>query len=1087
MQLTLPVYVERITDEQRHYYTARPVFFASESERDEREDRALRELGLRLQRELAKLAIDPDHSELIPLSWCPPHTGKNLTLRIAGRKRSVEGKVFAVVFESAGRRLVLVPKAERICFEWPQGVTLEERTQAVLTQQFRRLEKEAGELVSPELWLSGAQPHLAMLDISLTNDQRLEAESSSLLSLGGEKPVNGAEELEKTGRCLNRLYPNDLMRARLREAEVEQLSGWFTDLKGRRPMVVLVGKPGAGKTTVIHECLRRRLDRPDNEAQTRGQFHLISPQRVISGMSYLGQWEERWLAILTHMARRGDVLVLDDLPGLFEAGKSSGSELTLGHLLKARQEHDPVAILAEATPEAWGRLRETDRAFASMFHVIQVRETSDTDTMRILVRTVQELETETAATFGTDTVNAVLRLQRRFARGRAFPGKGVEMLRAMTRTLEFEETIDADAAVRWFADRHGIRLDMLDSTSELSREELETFFTRRIMGQRDAVNAMIDLTLTAKAQINDPSKPLGSILFLGPTGTGKTECARALAEFVFGGEDRMLRFDLNEYGGADAAARLIGGGGRSGQLTSRVQRQPFSLLLFDEVEKAHPDVFDLLLQVLGEGRLTDATGRTADFCNCLIILTSNLGAGTARRTLGFGTPSGMDSSAYREAAEKFFRPEFFNRIDRVAGFHELRQEDIEALATRLAEKALDRQGVRARRVKLKLSPEAVKVLARNGFDPKYGARALRRAVEEHLVEPLARMLSEMPDNALMEATVTFDDAGKLAVSGIGRAQAAQKVDLPPSLTTDQINDVLDEADMLAEDAAAWLDDWSPPEEDGLTEDRAWYFSLRDEVAAIRQEIARMEDALEDASQQRARALASRKPVASVVEHDALHILPREVLAGLMDRLAAEAWSPRALAKIAAQAVPADAIAARALRLLFRARRLTALCRKEYAQRRRWAVWRWGGVWLQAPKKKTGTAKKKEPQWLHELGRPLTWWPWQVQAEDEKALVWTVDAFGDPAWMASACGVRALVKDQQLIPFGLACGPLESDAFASPAALPPDSKFSTGEVTRLHWGDCVLDLRTGLFFRDYREESGEMLMALWFGSAPEGTG
>ncbi len=227
----------------------------------------------------------------------------------------------------------------------------------------------------------------------------------------------------------------------------------------------------------------------------------------------------------------------------------------------------------------------------------------------------------------------------------------------------------------------------------------------------------------------------------------------------------MLRFDMNEFNGPDAADRLIGGFGRPGQLTGAVRRQPCGVLLLDEIEKAHPDIFDLLLQVLGEGRLTDAAGQTADFCNCIIILTSNLGSSAKRQVTGFQAAAMDDRQVYREAAEKFFRPEFFNRLDKVVPFSPLSREDIARLAGVLAQRALERPGLRARQLKVTVDVKTIQWLAERGFDARYGARALRRAVEEHLVEPLAAHLSvvNLDHPGPAEALVCVNDAGKIEV------------------------------------------------------------------------------------------------------------------------------------------------------------------------------------------------------------------------------------------------------------------------------------------------------------------------------------
>ena len=1033
LRLSIPVYVDHHRDESgKTRFRARPLFAPqwSEDETDVREDRALKRLGDTLRKSLNDEMLLPNHSGLLPWTFSPAASGQSVRLRIELRRQSFEGSFYVAVFEGASRRLALLPRGGGLTFEWPSGTRLEDELRRVLTEHLRKLEKEDETDFDPKPWLTGSQPHLTHISVVLSGSQRLPAPLSRRLSLGQEVAMNGGQELRKVGRCLDQLYPHDLQRALLRETEVKELLSWFSQRKSHTPMVLLVGRSKAGKTALIHECVRRRLETA--EIKKRGQFWLISPQRVISGMSYLGQWEQRWMAMLAEMRSERHVLVLDDLLGLFEAGKSSGSDLSLGHVLKARQEHEPVALLAEATPEAWGRLREIDRAFASMFQVIHVREMGEDDTLRVLIRTLQMLETQTPIKLAPEVLPLTLRLQTRYGRARAYPGKGVEMLSALAASFTDRFTqegqhpalpINGQDTLNWFAGRYGVRLNMIDATQSLTAETLKNFFAERIMGQSAAVAAMIETVLMARAQVNDAQRPLGSLLFLGPTGVGKTECAKALAEFVFGSEEKMLRFDLNEYTGGDAALRLIGSPGQSGLLTSRVRRQPFSLLLFDEVEKAHPDVFDLLLQVLGEGRLTDAQGKTVDFCNCLIILTSNIGAQTTRRRLGFDHAEVGDHEAYREAAEKFFRPEFFNRLDRIVPFHELRREDIQHLASSLSTRALNRQGLRDRRVEVRLDEASTSFLAQRGYDRDYGARALRRAIEAHLVEPLATQLMTWETSRAIRVHATLQD-GALRFDAEVHRQAAQKVALPTQLTPDELLDVLDEAYQRLDGVDAQLESWElDAGDEGISARRAWYYRLRDESNALREQLQNAETSVEALEKARKKAALSRgmKPFIEPLING-LRIFPVEGLSTLLNDLLDSDMAVSSVAIPLAKALPMTRSTGTVLLLLWRVRRLGFLVETPGITSQKW------------------TFLSPTKGWL----RP-----------------WSQDSFVD----------ALLEGDTTAILEGRGLGPIAESLVGVHASF--DSNLSlqsvaveeltlpSGEITHIRHGTHLLDLRTGL--------------------------
>ena len=355
--------------------------------------------------------------------------------------------------------------------------------------------------------------------------------------------------------------------------------------------------------------------------------------------------------------------------------------------------------------------------------------------------------------FAEDALEATLELTRRFEPYRALPGKAVRLLEETAQLLAAGESqpLGREEITQAFAVRSGMPILMLSDRIPLHTDEVRAFFEQRVLGQSEAVEAIVDLIAVIKAGLNDPDKPLSTMFFVGPTGVGKTELTKALAEFLFGGRDRVLRFDMGEYATGDAVARLTGSAWdrrSEGELTRRVRDQPFCVVLFDELEKAHPSVFDVLLPALGEGRLTDASGRTADLRNAIVVMTSNLAAERqGSGGIGFARPGNDGEQARRRAqlieeAEKFFRPEFFNRIDRVLTFDPLGEETIRKIARREIGKLLLREGITRRQLLVEIEPGVVDQLALAGFHPRYGARPLHREIERGVIRPLARLIVE---------------------------------------------------------------------------------------------------------------------------------------------------------------------------------------------------------------------------------------------------------------------------------------------------------------------------------------------------------
>ena len=760
-------------------YVARPLFFTQPTRRDDNLNRLLTKLTGDIVRKLELVAKINRQDEVAHWAFSPAMTHHRLPLTVELRRRQVKGKFLFVSFQHLDRRLAFTPSVPDLWFEVSRNERLEDRAKAVLDEHWCGIERDADDpdTVDPAANALAGKAWVQVVDVMARVPAVLpQFDPRAFLMIGGSQEPDGASELWRVGRCLDWLYPEELERAVLREPEVTELHRLLA-ANDRRPML-LVGPRQVGKTAIVHECVYRRVSERKRVHVQRENVWLIAPQRLISGMSYVGQWEGRLLAILKHARKKDHVLYFDDIIGLFLAGMTSQSTLSAAMVLKPYLEDREVRILGEITPEGLRVLRERDRGFADQFHILPVREPTSTETLRVLAGVQRRLEAKHACNFGLDVIPTAIDMQRRYERASAFPGKAAAVLtRLAVRAGAGEREHDDATAAKLrlanplggrplisrnevFADiaaKSGLSLAFLDPQVRLDRDEVRDQLSEHVIGQPAAAEALADVVSIAKARLNDPSRPLAAFLFLGPTGVGKTESAKAVAKVLFGDADRLVRFDLNEFNQPGAAARLVGTFSRpEGLLTAAIRRQPFAVILLDEIEKADPEVFDLLLQVLGEGRLTDALGRTADFTNAIIMLTSNLGVRDAEGRLGFGAKD--DSRAYVRAAEKFFRPEFFNRLDRVIPFRRLERADLAKIAQRLVDGVLGRSGFSQRNCVLNVTPDAMNRVIDAGYDPALGARAMKRAVERELTRPAAAKLTGLAPDEL--TIVTIRDAGE---------------------------------------------------------------------------------------------------------------------------------------------------------------------------------------------------------------------------------------------------------------------------------------------------------------------------------------
>ncbi len=513
-----------------------------------------------------------------------------------------------------------------------------------------------------------------------------------------------------------------------------------------RLSVAVIGRELVGKSALIETALG-----------AREQVYVTSGARLLAGQSCFGQWQERAHRVMKAAELLDAVLYFDDLADLFAA---RGSSEDVAGLMRPYLERRRVRIVGELTPEAADRQALSHVGFFSQLHQLKLEPLDAAATRRVLEAGAERRRPagpEGRPDVTAGAIAAAVELAERYLPYRAFPGKAVRLVDELLVTHAGDVDEGGERAPIGVAQVHeavsletGIPAFLLRDDRALKLEQVARAFGRRIVGQRPAVDRIAQTLCAVKARLQPAGRPLASLLFIGPTGVGKTEVARTLADFLFGSEERLLRFDMSEYMDRWAAERLIRGTDREdGLLTRRVRRQPFSVLLLDEIEKADGAVFDLLLQVMGEARLTDARGRTAYFHNTLLIMTSNLGAAHRRDRPGFRRGGGAATSQryYQQQVEEHFRPELVNRLDRVIAFEALSNPEVRQIAGLAARRFGERHGLRDRGIELDVAPEVLDRLAREAYDPAYGARRLYRHLEQHLVAPLASLLARLGTEA----------------------------------------------------------------------------------------------------------------------------------------------------------------------------------------------------------------------------------------------------------------------------------------------------------------------------------------------------
>jgi ATP-dependent Clp protease ATP-binding subunit ClpA/ATP-dependent Clp protease ATP-binding subunit ClpC len=574
--------------------------------------------------------------------------------------------------------------------------------------------------------------------------------------------------VDQTARAIDGTLPLGVPREGYR-AQLQRVLG------GKPRSTLLVGRPGSGRSTLLSRWVADRLEEDGwyIERNTDRIHHVwrLSGKRLVAGMMYMGDWEARLLQVVEEAREYKGVLWFDDLHLFGRLGVTRQSERSFADFFRGPIQRGDVAVIGTITREQLARLEDDAPSFAGLFTRIAVEPTTSRETAKLALAEVRRLESERPVELHPFLPRTVIELAGSLFPWTAMPGAAIELLRKLVVSRGPADPVTGSTdrpvlepadAVALAARETGLPEHLIRLDAPLDPVAVEAHFAARVIGQEEATATATELVLKVRAGLVDAARPLGVYLFTGPTGTGKTELATAMAEYLYGDARRLLRFDMSELSGGDAVARLIGDRwSPEGLLTQKIREQPFSVVLLDEIEKAHPSVLALLLQMFDEGRLTDAAGDVASFRHAAIVMTSNLGA-RAAAPIGFGDGTSAVMGEIAKAVREFFPPELWNRIDRIVPFKPLTPEVAAKVVDKELAKLMARRGLRERNVFVYAGRALRERAVAQAFDPRYGARTVKRWLEDQVASSLAEALSTAPPARLTVARLR-DEGGNVAV------------------------------------------------------------------------------------------------------------------------------------------------------------------------------------------------------------------------------------------------------------------------------------------------------------------------------------
>ena len=635
-----------------------------------------------------------------------------------------------------------------------------------------------------------------------------------------------------------------------RETEIERLAQILSRRKKNNP--ILIGEPGVGKSAIAEGLANRIVQRKVSRVLFDKRVVTLDLASIVAGTKYRGQFEERMKAILNELAKTNNVILfIDEIHTIVGAGGATGS-LDAANMLKPALSRGEIQCIGATTLDEYRQHIEKDGALERRFQKVMINPTSPEETVEILNNIKEKYEEHHNVVYTPDAIQACVKLTQRYISDRHLPDKAIDALdeagsrvhisnikvpeqivklegeiedtkkekiravknqnferaasfrdteKELLEKLEKEKiswelelsknkvTVDAEKVAEVVAMMTGVPVQRIAQAEGFRLLKMAEELSSRVIGQQEAVEKVVKSIQRNRAGLKDPNKPIGTFIFLGPTGVGKTQLAKVLAQFLFDSVDNLIRIDMSEYMEKFSVSRLVGappgyiGYEEGGQLTEKVRRKPYSVVLLDEIEKAHPDVYHILLQLLDEGQLTDSLGRRVDFRNTIVIMTSNIGSRQIKdfgQGVGFSTQSRVESanehtkSIIQKALKRTFAPEFLNRVDDIVLFNALSKEDIYKIIDIELKGLYDR--IIALGYNIKITPTAKDFIIEKGYDLQFGARPLKRAIQKYLEDPMAEVIIQ---NVLTEGdtlSIGLDDSKEKIVVNIIKAKGEMKED-----------------------------------------------------------------------------------------------------------------------------------------------------------------------------------------------------------------------------------------------------------------------------------------------------------------------